>query len=447
MAGCGTSPEARVREMLATQKTGVIHLPRGVIEISSELKIAPGAYDLEIEGEGTLLKASDHFQGRAILSAENAQRIRLRNFSIDGNRYNLTSLIDAAPPENAFRIWYSKNGLLFDQVQGLTISNIELSDVLNFPILVSRSSDIKISTVTVSDSGSQDHNGRNNLSGGILIEEGSSHFEVTGAIFHRISGNALWTHSLRTSPRLQDGLFADNQFDTIGRDAIEVGHATRVRVENNSGIRIGYPESIVDKEHGGIPVAIDTAGNVDSSVYSGNRFQEVDGKCFDLDGFHDGAVRNNQCVNKQPADVYPFGHFGIVMNNTDPDAHSGNIEISSNTIDGTKFGGLFVMGSGNRIVDNQFLNLDTSGCNESAAKFGCIYKRDEPKMLESGIYLGRGVARLEQTRGNTIRGNRIFGHKMKTRCIVAGPGVSLQANTITGNVCSDNARPSPRSVD
>jgi hypothetical protein len=163
----------------------------------------------------------------------------------------------------------------------------------------------------------------------------------------------------------------------------------------------------------------------------------VDGKCIDLDGFHDGQVLDNQCVNRKTAQDYPFGHFGIVMNNTDPNVRSQNIEISGNLIDGMKFGGLFLMGSGHRIIGNRFLELNAAGCNESAARFGCIYKADEPEMLESGVYLGRGVARLEQTRGNLIRDNRISGHGMATRCIQAGPGVSLAANRIERNRCWD----------
>ena len=95
------------------------------------------------------------------------------------------------------------------------------------------------------------------------------------------------------------------------------------------------------------------------------------------------------------------------------------------------------MGSGHRIVGNQFLNLDKAGCNESGPRIPCIYKQDEPEMLETGIYLGRGVARLEETRANVIRENRITGHKMSTRCIHAGPGVSQAANTIERNECAD----------
>jgi len=437
--GCGGSPEARLRKALANQTTGMIQLPPGVINISSELALAAGAHDLEIAGgASTILKATGGFHGRAILVVEGAKNIRLRDFSIEGNRETAPKALEMAPPENAFRVWYPGNGILADRVEGLEISGVHLSHVTNFPILVSRASNIRISKVAVEDSGSRNAQGRNNLSGGILIEEGSSQFEVRDSVFERIAGNALWTHSLYTSQRLSDGVFARNRFDTIGRDAIQVGAASRVRVEDNAGANIGFPLALVDVEHGGTPVGVDTAGNVGQSTYVRNRFEEVNGKCFDLDGFHDGAVRGNQCVNRKPVEGYPFGHFGIVMNNTDPGMHSANIEISDNTFDGMKFGGLFLMGGGHMVSGNRFLNLNTAGCNQSVARFACIYKPDEPEMLESGIYLGRGVARLEETRGNTIRGNTISGHGMKAHCIEAAPGVALAANTIQGNVCSDS---------
>jgi hypothetical protein len=252
-----------------------------------------------------------------------------------------------------------------------------------------------------------------------------------------VLGNGLWTHSLATSPRLRAGVFAGNWFDTVGRDALQVGHAMRVRVEENSGVNIGYPVESVDAENGGTPVAIDTAGNVEQSEYTSNSFQEVNGKCIDLDGFHDGAVRGNQCVNRKQPEDYPFGHFGIVMNNTDPNVRSQNIEMTQNTIDGAKFGGLFLMGSGHRVIGNHFLRLNLAGCNENASRFGCIYKKEEPEMLQTGIYLGRGVARLEETRGNLIQENEISGHKMRTRCVAAGPGVSLASNKIERNTCAD----------
>jgi hypothetical protein len=247
----------------------------------------------------------------------------------------------------------------------------------------------------------------------------------------------LWTHSLYTSPRLHDGVFAANRFESIGRDAIEVGAASSVRVEENTGDHIGYPPEAVDVENLGTPVAMDTAGNVDHSTYERNTFEEIDGKCIDLDGFHDGSIVENKCTNRGAPASYPFGHFGIVMNNTDPNMRSENIEIRGNVIDGTKFGGLFLIGSGHQVTGNSFLHLNKAECNENAKQFGCIYKVDEPKMLESGIYLSKGVVRMEEVRGNVIRGNTISGHEMKSRCIAAGPGVNLKQNSIEKNTCED----------
>jgi hypothetical protein len=434
---CGSS-ERRLHRTFAEQKTGVLQLPSGDVVLHEELVTSPGAQDLEIVGSDTTLRAAPDFKGRALLVVDRAENVQIHHIAFDGNRDNIAAQpLEMAPPENAFRVWYPNNGILADQVQGLSIVNVWLKNVRGFPILVSRSSKIRMLKLTVEDSGGKDPRGRNNLSGGVLIEEGSKSFEVHESIFHRILGNGLWTHSLRTSGRLDTGVFAKNEFDTIGRDAIQVGHATKVRVEDNTGRNIGFPAEIVDIEHGGTPVAIDTAGNVDQTLYLRNTFEDINGKCIDLDGFHDGAVRENRCTNRKRPEIYPHGHFGIVMNNTDPDAESKNIEIAGNTLDGTKFGALFVMGSGHTITGNHFVHLNFSGCNESQGKVDCIYKKDEPKMLESGIYLGRGVARKEETKNNTIRENEITGHKMESRCVVRGPGVAPGANTVNSNDCQD----------
>jgi hypothetical protein len=415
----------------------VIQLPPGVIEVSSELRLAPGAHDLEIAGAGTLFKAAKEFKGRAIFVVENARSIRFRDFSIDGNRAAFDQPMEMAPSENAFRIFYSHNGIVLDRVDGVEISEVQFAAIPAFAVIVSRSSKIRIKTVLVEDSGTLNAKGRNNTTGGIVIEEGCSDFEVRESRFRRIRGNGLWTHSLYTSPRLYDGVFVSNRFEQIGRDAIEIGAASKVRVEENTGDHIGYPPEAVDVENLGTPVAIDTAGNVDQSTYARNKFEEVDGKCIDLDGFHDGSVVENRCTNRGSPASYPFGHFGIVMNNTDPNMHSENIEIRGNIIDGTKFGGLFLMGSGHRVTGNSFLHLNKAECNENAKQFGCIYKVDEPKMLESGIYLSRGVVRTEEVRGNVIHGNTISGHKMKSRCIETGPGVRREQNSIGSNNCQD----------
>ena len=218
----------------------MIRLPRGEVEISSELTLAPGAHDLEIAGSGTRLKAADNFKGRAILVLENAERIHLHYLEIDGNRQKLAQPLEMAP-ENAFASGIRIRACWWIKVAGLQIERLRLNNVVNFPILVSQSSNVRIWGTAIEDSGSKNARGRNNLSGGILFEEGSSGFEVTESTFLGILGNALWTHSNFRAPRQQDGVFAQNKFDTIGRDAIQVGHATRVRWDGNTGVNIGYP--------------------------------------------------------------------------------------------------------------------------------------------------------------------------------------------------------------
>lgn len=437
LLGCA-GDEASIRRALE-RAGGLVRLPAGVIEISSELRIPEGARELEIVGaaEGTVLRAAADFQGRAVLSCRSSTGIRLRDFTIDGNREALAQVIGLPPSDVPFAEFYSNNGLLAEDVEKLTVSNVRFVNVAGFAVLVARSREVLLDGIEVRDSGSRNANGRNNTSGGVLFEEGTAGFEVRDSRFLNVLGNGVWTHSLYTSPRNSNGLVSANSFEDLARDAIQIGHATNVRVEGNTGRRIGYPVEAVDVEGGGTPVAIDTAGNVDNSVYAGNRFTEINGKCIDLDGFHDGEVLGNTCVNRGAAADYAFGHYGIVMNNTNPDMESENITIQDNVIDGAKFGGIFVIGSGHRITRNQLSNLNMAGCNESAAEFGCSHFPGEPDLLQSGIYLGRRAERPATTRGNLVEGNLISGHKMKSRCIGFAPGVLKTANRIVDNECSD----------
>lgn len=441
LALCGCTPvppEQQLREALTKQSMGVMRLPSGDVVISKPLVLPGGGRDLEIRGSDTSrIVAAPDFQGKALIIVENAKNVTFADFAMDGNRAALGKAIDLVPPENAFRVWYQNNGILADQVEGLTIERVNFENFATFPVLVSRSSGVHLRDINVSNSGSLDAKGKNNTTGGILLEEGTADFEVRNVSFREIRGNALWTHSLLTSPQLLDGVFANNKFERIGRDAIQVGHAKRVRVEDNTGREIGFPPEIVDAEHGGTPVAIDTAGDVEGTQYARNEFDEINGKCIDLDGFHDGVVVDNSCINRARASDYPHGHFGIVMNNTNPNTHSNNIQLNGNLIDGTKYGGLFLMGSGNTIANNRFQNLNLALCNESGAN--CVYKADEPNLLQAGIYISTGVARKEDTKGNIVRGNTITGHKMEQRCILAAPGVLLAANQVGMNTCRDSA--------
>ena len=188
-----------------------------------------------------------------------------------------------------------------------------------------------------------------------------------------------------------------------------------------------------------MPVAIDTAGNTSHSAYVHNSFEEINGKCIDLDGFHDGEVRANTCVNRYTAERYPYGHFGIVMNNSNPDMQAEGIEITGNTIDGTLFGGIFVIGTKNRIWHNHLRRINLAHCDGNSAKFGCNYSPNQPDLLRSGIYLGAGAERPAAAHDNVIEENQISGFGMSAHCVAAAPGVSLAANRVARNECKDEA--------
>lgn len=411
----------------------LIHLPPGIVDVHAELIIQTGT---EVAGSplGTVLHAAPDFIGRAVIVVQ-GNGVRLRGFTVDGNRKAIETRSGLPASDVPFTRFTHGNGILAEGVDSLFVERVQFRNIAGFAILASRSRNVTIDRVEVTDSGSRTPQGRNNSTGGILLEEGAIDFRVTRSEFRNIRGNGVWTHSLYTSPRSARGLFAWNRFDTIGRDALQVGHATDVRVEQNSGRRIGFPIEDVDIENRAVPVAIDTAGNVERCSYTGNHFAEIDGKCIDLDGFHDGEIRGNVCINRGAPGEYRFGNYGIVMNNSNPDMQSQNILIVDNLIDGPLFGGIFVIGTGHSIARNRLLNLNTSHCNEEAARFGCYYSPGEPDMLQSGIYLGRGADRPAPATGNTIEDNEITGFRMNTRCIARAPGVRAGWNVLRDNRC------------
>jgi hypothetical protein len=385
-----------------------IRLPPGITEVHAEWPLPQGAQDLEVIGVGSTLRAAGDFHGRAIFAVKTGARIRFRDFTIDGNRDALELRVGLPGSDAPFRRFTVNNGILIEDATDVEISNVNFRQVAGFGILVSGSKQVRIERVNIDESGSRNAAGRNNTTGGILLEEGTSDFQVIDCELKQVRGNGIWTHSLYTSPRNEKGMIGLNHFASIGRDAIQVGHATGIRVGKNSGERIGYPESEVDA----IPVAIDTAGNVDHSSYSGNWFSDINGKCIDLDGFHDGDVTGNVCTNQQ--------NFGIVMNNSNPDMQSAGITIADNIIDGGLYGGIFVIGGPNRILRNKLRNLNQSHSGDD--------------LLRSGIYLGRGAERPAIARGNLVQGNEVSGYKLQ--CIAVAPGVSLKENTIGRNQCA-----------
>ena len=430
----GDSPRIAI-----TSRTGVVTLPAGLVEVDSEVALPEGAHDLEIRGapQGTVLRMAAGFRGRALFLARSVRGVRFTGFNIDGNRAVNEKRAGLPAFDVPFVRFTTANGILAEDSSAIAIDDVSMRKMAGFAVIAARSTGVRIARLTVEDSGSRNAKGRNNTTGGVLLEEGTSDFEVRECTFRRIRGNGVWTHSLYTSPRNGPGVIARNRFEEIGRDAIQAGHATRVRVENNTGTRIGYPLDDVDAEGGGTPVAIDTAGNVDGSAYEHNRFEEINGKCIDLDGFHDGSVSFNTCVNRGGAADYPYGHFAIVMNNTNPDMRSENIAVEDNEIDGTKFGGIFVIGERHRIENNRMKRINLAHCNEQRARFGCYHFPGEPALLESGIYLGSRAERPAPSRGNVVRGNQVSGWKMDQRCIGYAPGVSPKENRVEANRCTD----------
>ncbi len=389
-------------------------LPAGVVELHREMTVSG-----EVRGapSGTVLRMAPDFHGRAAIVVTGAAR--LHDFSIEGNG----ELRAGLPPWNVpFAKFTRGNGILAEGVDGVTIERVNMRRVGGFAVLMSRASHVVIEQVDVRDSGSRNAAGKNNTTGGILLEEGTTDFKVSLCELHRVWGNGIWTHSLYTSPRNRHGYVQDNTFDTIGRDAVQVGHAIDVSVQRNRGGNIGYPKDIVDAT----PAALDTAGNVEHSVYTGNEFSNINGKCIDLDGFHDGEVIGNECEN--------VGGYGIVLNNTNPDMESQNVRISDNTLKNVLYGGIFVIGANHTVAHNRLLNLNISRCD------GCGYVPDEPDMLDSGIYLGRKAERPAPARGNTITDNEISGYKMKDRCVGRAPGIAADWNTVRRNVCTDAPR-------
>lgn len=414
----------------------MVHLPSGVTEISSELRLPEGAHDVIVVGANSTLHATRNFRGRAIFSCRKCARITFRNFAIDGNRTALQKPMPLPPTDQSFASVFPNNGILIEESDSVFVDHVDFRNITNFAALFNHSKNLMLDHVTVEESGSLNAKGRNNTTGGILLEEGTEQFTVTDSVFRNIRGNGLWTHSRYKSPRNARGKIAGNQFLDIGRDAIQVGHATQVDVTGNRGSRIGLAAELVDIENGGTPVGIDTAGNVDQSVYEHNRFDEIDGKCIDLDGFHDGSVRGNTCINRRQPEDYPFGHFGIVFNNASIEMRSQNIVIEDNELDGMKFGGIFLIGTRHKILRNRLLHINTAHCNENREKFGCAVL-GEVEVLETGIYLGSHAEHPDAARGNLIEGNTVSGWKMKTRCIQAAPGVKLSDNTIRKNTCTD----------
>lgn len=381
--------EARLRGALQA-KTGAVSLPGGVIEISREIVLAPDVHDLEIRGAETTVKASAAFRGRALIVLTAGKNITIRGLSLNGNREAFPQPVP--PPQSAAMLSrvVANNGILAEGTAGLEIAQVKVTQVAGFPILVNGGHNVHIHDVEITESGSLDVSGHNNGSGGIVLEEGVTDFEILHALIGKVRGNGIWVRSVSAADSAASGVasrgrIADNEFAILARAAIELNHASGVTIENNIGHMIGFPGDEVLTGGTALPAAIASSGGVAHSTIRDNTFEQIAGRCLSLDGFSDGEVTGNECSD------------GL-------------------------FNGLLIRGMGNRITGNHFTGLNKA-------------HRDQPESLRAGIYIAAGAS------GNTLGANEISGYGMAQHCI-GGPGFLEgrgTANTVAKNVCSDGA--------
>lgn len=417
--------------------TGKIQLAAGLTEISAPLRIAVGAHDLEIVGDpgGSTIRMAVGFVGPAAIVGDHVSNISIHGIRIEGSRTGLVSRRYLPGSDQPFADYYTANGILLRNSRGIAIRDVTMDKIQSFPILINHSTGVTIENVAIANSGTLNKDGKSNTTGGILLEEGTTEFRVSHCRIHDITGNGIWTHAYYHSPRNVDGVIEGNEVSATPRDAIQVGHGTHVRVAGNHGDHIGYPADQIDTAALATPVALDSAGDVTDSIYSDNHFTDVNGQCIDLDGFHDGEVSGNSCVNRQALEAYPFLHEGIVFGNTFPDQKPGHVLITHNVIDGFGYGGVYLIGEGSQILDNRFVNINMSHCTGEAGNARCNYALGEPGMLRSGIYLAKHAARPAETRGNVIQRNVFSGFGMKQWCIEPVPLIGL--NEVDQNTCVD----------
>ncbi|MBL8211474.1 MAG: right-handed parallel beta-helix repeat-containing protein [Bryobacterales bacterium] len=415
-------------------KSGEVKLPSGTVDVDEPL-IIEGADGLTVIGDGRVkLQAKEKM--KAVLIVRRSRNVRLENFVLEGNREQFKTRFGLPPSDKSMAEFNSDNGILIEDSDGVMLDRLTIRNVTSYAVLANKSKNVTVQETLVGDSGSLDEKGLNNATGGILFEEGCERFAVRRCKLRNLRGNGIWTHSMYNSPRNRNGVFEENDIRHVGRDALQAGHALEMKIERNTGNFIGFPPDIVDMEHGAVPVAIDTAGDVEHSTYSENVFDEVNGKCIDLDGFHDGVVSRNRCNNSRDASAYPHGHYAIVLNNSFPDMESKNIEIDGNNMSGFRFGGIFLIGSGHLVRNNIFEKINLAKCNENVAA-GCLYKADEPDLLRSGIYLGKGAHRPAPSTKLEITGNIVQGYGMEKYCVMAAPGVDKSKSKIEATRCSN----------
>src|SRR5438270_659728 len=137
--------------------------------------------------------------------------------ALDGNREAVGRLSGPPPAGTQFSRFVANNGILAEAVKGLEISDIQATYIAGFVVLVNGGSQVRIHDVEVTESGGFNVQRHNNGSGGILLEEGVSDFEITRCLFGKLRGNGIWLTS--DSLPITRGRVAENEFSILSGSA------------------------------------------------------------------------------------------------------------------------------------------------------------------------------------------------------------------------------------
>jgi len=166
----GTSRKRGLRKALATKSRARSTCPSGVVEIPNRADAGAGrarSRNCGRQGHGAPGRRRISGPGHPCVG-KGRGNIRLRDFSVEGNRETAPTTLEMAPPENYFRSVVSGQRNPGGSRGGIgNLRSPSGRHVTNFAILVRAGlRGFTSPKVSVQDSGSRNAQGRNNLSGG-----------------------------------------------------------------------------------------------------------------------------------------------------------------------------------------------------------------------------------------------------------------------------------------
>jgi hypothetical protein len=158
--------------------TGVVELPAGETHLRWPVTIPKGSQHVTLRGnpKGSVLVLDAGFTGRAAIIAEGVSDLTLEGFAIQGNRTDQKSDWYLPLKEAAFADYYPDNGIVVRKSDQVVVRHVTFSRMRTFPLIVNASSNVTIDGVNIEDCGTLNRAGRNNTTGGILLEQGVAGF-------------------------------------------------------------------------------------------------------------------------------------------------------------------------------------------------------------------------------------------------------------------------------